>query len=106
MSYIFLFTRKLCPGMQGHFRSMLYLYSLNIIIKELLYGRKNKVPFECDIDRCSVLEFSYNGSEEIFWANIEAWVTRDDLSELITYLALDSGITEGRKSSSNISGIR
>ena len=49
MSYIF-FCRGNCVRMYEHFRSMLYLYALNIIIKELRYGRKNKVSFECGTD--------------------------------------------------------
>ena len=74
---------------------MLYLYALNIIIKELRYGRKNKFPSNVVLIDAAFLNLVVTDLKKYFEKTLMRELQEIDLSELVTYIVLDAGMAVG-----------
>ena len=73
---------------------MLYLYALNIIIKELRYGRK-KFPSNVLLIDAAFLNLVVTDLKKYFEKTLMRELQEIDLSELVTYIVLDAGMVVG-----------
>lgn len=74
---------------------MLYLYALNIIIKELRYGRKIKFPSNVVLIDAAFLNLVVTDLKKYFEKTLMRELQEIDLSELVTYIVLDAGMAVG-----------
>lgn len=74
---------------------MLYLYALNIIIKELRYGRKIKFPSNVLLIDAAFLNLVVTDLKKYFEKTLMRELQEIDLSELVTYIVLDAGMVVG-----------
>lgn len=74
---------------------MLYLYALNIIIKELRYGRKIKLPSNVLLIDAAFLNLVVTDLKKYFEKTLMRELQEIDLSELVTYIVLDAGMAVG-----------
>lgn len=74
---------------------MLYLYALNIIIKELRYGRKIKFPSNVLLIDAAFLNLVVTDLKKYFEKTLMRELQEIDLSELVTYIVLDAGMAVG-----------